>query len=93
MEAGETVQDSYFNEGPFTFDERPADPWNPQSESLTAIEWAPTLGSMVTAVARSGLRIDALLELPDTDETRADYGIGYGTKGRPGRFILAATRT
>ena len=52
-----------------------------------------TLGSLVTAVAGAGLRIDALLELPDTDETRSDYGVEYGAKGRPGRIILAATRT
>jgi SAM-dependent methyltransferase len=92
VEDGEAVQDSYFDEGPFTFGEQSADSWNPAGDSVTKIEWAHTLGSMVTAVARSGLRIDALLELPDNDETRADYGVGYGVKGRPGRFILAATK-
>ena len=73
-----------------------ADSWNPAGDPgnpLTKIEWTHTLGSLVTAVAGAGLRIDTLLELPDTDETRSDYGIEYGVKGRPGRIILAATKT
>ena len=84
------------NEGPYFLDESPGDPWNPAGDPgnpLTTIEWGHTLGSLVTAVARAGLRIDTLLELPDTDETRSDYGVEYGVKGRPGRIILAATKT
>ena len=76
--------------------ESPDDPWNlpvDPAEPLTTIEWGHTLGSLVTAVARAGLHIDALLELPDTEETRSDYGVEYGVNGRPGRIILAATRT
>ena len=96
MEQGDPLRDSYFNEGPYFLDESPGDPWNPAGDPgnpLTTIEWAHTLGSLVTAVAGAGLRIDALLELPDTDETRSDYGVEYGVKGRPGRIILAATKT
>ena len=94
-EDGEAVQASYFEEGPFFLDDDdgPGEPWNPAGDSVPTIEWAHTLGSLVTAVARVGLRIDALLELPDTDETRSDYGVEYGVKGRPGRIILAATKT
>ena len=96
VEEGDPLRDSYFNEGPYFLDERAGDPWNPAGDPghpLTTIEWGHTLGSLVTAVAGAGLRIDALLELPDTDETRADYGVEYGVKGRPGRIILAATKT
>ena len=96
MEQGDPLRDSYFNEGPYFLDESPGDPWNPAGDPgnpLTTIEWGHTLGSLVTAVAEAGLRIDTLLELPDTDETRSDYGIEYGVKGRPGRIILAATKT
>ena len=94
MDEGETFRDSYFSEGPFTFKEDSLDSysWNPAGERVTKMEWVHTLGSIVTAVARSELHIDTLLELPDTNETRADYGIGWGVKGRPGRFILAATK-
>ena len=96
VEQGDTLRDSYFDEGPYFLDEASEDPWNPAGDPenpLTTIEWAHTLGSLVTAVAGAGLRIDALLELPDTDETRSDYGIEYGVNGRPGRIILAATKT
>ena len=96
MEQGDPLRDSYFNEGPYFLDESPGDPWNPAGDPgnpLTTIEWGHTLGSLVTAVAGAGLRIDTLLELPDTDESRSDYGIEYGVKGRPGRIILASTRT
>ena len=73
-------------------------PWNPAGDPVGDPHihnrvGTPTLGSLVTAVARAGLRIDALLELPDTDESRSDYGVEYGVKGRPGRIILAATKT
>ncbi len=96
LERGDPLRDSYFDEGPYYLDESPDDPWNPPvdpAEPLSTIEWGHTLGSLVTAVARSGLRIDSLMELPDTDETRSDYGVEYGVKGRPGRIILAATKT
>ena len=96
MEQGDPLRDSYFDEGPYFLDESPEDPWNPAGDPgnpLTTIEWGHTLGSLVTAAAGAGLRIDTLLELPDTDETRSDYGVEYGVKGRPGRIILAATKT
>ena len=96
VEQGDTLRDSYFDEGPYFLDEASGDPCNPPgdpSNPVTTIEWGHTLSSLVTAVARAGLRIDALLELPDTDETSSDYGIEYGVKGRPGRIILAATKT
>ena len=95
VEEGDAVQCSYFDEGPFFLEDDgdPGESWNPAGDNLTRIEWGHTLGSLVTAVARAGLRIDALLELPDTDETRSDYGVEYGVNGRPGRFILAATKT
>ena len=95
MEGGDPLRDSYFDEGPYFLDESPEDPWNPPIDPenpLTTIEWGHTLGSLVTAVAGAGLCIDALLELPDTDETRSDYGIEYGVNGRPGRIIVAATK-
>lgn len=95
-EDGDQLRISYFDEGPFVLEEGPENPWNPAGDPdnpLTTIEWEHTLGSLLTAVARVGLRIDALLELPDTDETRSDYGVEYGVKGRPGRIILAATKT
>ncbi len=96
MEEGDPLRDSYFDIGPYYLEESPDDPWNlpvDPAEPLTTIEWGHTLGSLVTAVARAGFRIDALLELPDTDETRSDYGVEYGVNGRPGRIILAATKT
>ena len=93
VEKGDSVQGSYFDEGPFVLKSEPPDPWNPVGDDISTTEWTPTLGSLVTAVARAGLRIDALLELPDTDESRSDYGVEYGVKGRPGRIILAATKT
>ena len=96
VEEGEAVQESYFDEGPFFLDDEGAGPgetWNPAGDALTTVEWLHTLGSTITAVARAGFRIDALLELPDIDETISDYGDEYGVKGRPGRVILAATRT
>ena len=95
IEGGDPLRDSYFDEGPYFLDESPEDPWNPPVDPenpLTTIEWGHTLGGLVSAVAGAGLCIDALLELPDTDETRSDYGIDYGVNGRPGRIILAATK-
>jgi hypothetical protein len=98
VEDGDIFRDSYFDEGPFTFGEDPSeeiDPstsWNPARDPVTTIEWGPTLGSTVTAVAKVGFHIDTLLELPESEITRADYGTEYGAKGRPSHFILAATK-
>ena len=98
VEDGEIYRDSYFDEGPFTSGPDPSeesDPstsWNPSRDRLTTTEWAPTMGSMMTAVAKVGFYIDTLLELPETHISRADYGMGYGAKGRPSHFILAATK-
>ena len=98
VDEGDDYRDSYFDEGPFTFHEDPSeesDPsksWNPAGDQLTTIEWVPTLGSIVTAVAKVGFHIDTLLELPDSEINRADYGTNYGAKGRPNHFILAATK-
>ena len=60
MEDGDIYSDSYFDEGPFTFGQDPSeelDPRNPARDQLTTTEWAPTLGSMVTAVAKADLHI------------------------------------
>ena len=98
MEEGETYRDSYFDEGPFTSDEDQSEElddstsWNPARDSLTTTEWAPTLGSMVTGVAKVGFHIDVLIELPESEISRADYGMNYGVKGRPSHFILAASK-
>lgn len=96
MDEGETLRDSYFDEGPFTFNPYPddnPDSMNPAGDPITTIEWSPTLGNLVTAVAKSGFHIDALLELPSNDITKADdYATNYGVKGRPELFILAATK-
>ena len=93
VEDGDIYRESYFDEGPFTLSQDPSeetDPWNPARDPLTTTEWAPTLGSTVTAVAKVGFHIDTLLELPEI--SRADYGMKYGAKGRPSHIILAATK-
>lgn len=84
VEDGDSLKDSYFGLGPFTSDDDPSEE--------TTTEWGPTLGSMVTAVAMAGFHVDTLLELPENEITRADWPMGYGVKGRPSHFILAATR-
>ncbi len=84
IEDGDTHKDSYFDNGPFTFGQDPSEE--------TTIEWGPTLGSMVTAAAKVGFHIDALLELPENEITRSDWPMGYGVKGRLSHFILAATK-
>ena len=85
VEDGDLFRESYFDEGPFTL--RADDP----SEETTT-EWEPTLGSMVTAVAKAGFHIDSLQEFPENEISRADYGMKYGAQGRPSYFILAATK-
>ena len=95
VEDDDIYRNSYFDEGPFTSGQDPSeesDPWNPARDPITTIEWAPTLGSMVTAAAKVGFHIDTLLELPENEISRADYGMKYGVKGRPRHFILAATK-
>lgn len=80
-------RDSYFSEGPFIFKsdkkKESNDPtsWNPAGDNLTTIEWYHTLGSIITAVGQSGLRITHLLELPDSKDERL-----------PGFYILRAVK-
>ena len=84
VEDGDIYRESYFEEGPFTFGQDPSEE--------TTVEWAPALGSTVTAVAKVGFHIEALLELPEDEIDRADHGMKYGVKGRPSHFILSATK-
>jgi SAM-dependent methyltransferase len=74
---------SYFDEGPFVERRDATHRWNPAGEDLTVAEWLHTLGHVVTAVARSGLRLTHLVELPDG---AADYGV----EGGPGSIVLRA---
>lgn len=78
---------SYFAEGPFTFSSQPGekeDSWNPAGDKLTTIEWAHTLGSLITAVAHAGLRITHLVELPDPEQRAPQW--------LPGLFIVRAIK-
>jgi len=87
IEKGESFRNSYFSEGPFIFDicEEPdeTDSWNPAGDLLTTTEWCHTLGSIVTAIAQSDLRVSHLLELPDREGKRPE---------RPDWFILRAIK-
>lgn len=73
---GESNRESYFSEGPCSeqIDGIP--------DEITTVEWYHTLGSLVTAVGKSGLRITDLIEHP-----------GCGNyEGWPGAFTLRAVK-
>jgi ubiquinone/menaquinone biosynthesis C-methylase UbiE/RimJ/RimL family protein N-acetyltransferase len=80
-------RDSYFEEGPFTY-ETDDHTFNPARERLKTVEWSHTMGSMITTLAHVGFRITDLIELPadkEEDERRP-------VKGLPGSFVLRAER-
>lgn len=79
---------SYFDEGPFV--ERLGEGgathrWNPAGEAVTTVQWMHTVGHVVTAVARAGMRISHLVELPDGASL-------YGIDGGPGELVVRATK-
>lgn len=74
--------ESYLSEGPFTFASNTAHDFNPAGEYITTIEWAHTLGTMITSLARNGFRITHLAELSPILEGAA--------KGLPEDFVLCA---
>lgn len=84
---GATWRGSYFETGPFVFDTSAVSAaWNPAGEQRSAVEWRWTLGDLVTAVARAGMRLTHLVEAGDATE-KTGLPAGY-----PGRFTLRATR-
>ena len=88
MEEGESYRDSYFSEGSFIIKESDeAHSWNPARDFLTTVEWCYTLGSIVTAVAQSGLRISHLVELLHSEDE-----MDHGYKRLPCFFILRAVK-
>ncbi len=81
---GCSYRETYFDEGPFTETQEEPNEWNPEGDQLTTIEWSHMLGSIVTAVAQSGLRIVFLLEYSSTRDDSSD--------GLPAQFILKAVK-
>jgi SAM-dependent methyltransferase len=71
---------SYFEQGPFVQRVGWDAQWNPLGEEHTFVEWSHTLGAVVTAVARAGLRVTDLAEV--AEEPVAAY---------PDAFVLRAT--
>ena len=79
---GESNRESYFSEGPFSKQIDGAHDWNPADDEITTVEWYYTLGSLVTAVGQSCLRIADLIEHP-----------GCGNyENWPGGFTLRAVK-
>ena len=76
--------ESYLSEGPFTFASNTAHDFNPAGEFLTTVEWAHTLGTMITSPARHGFRITHLVELSPMPEGAA--------KGLPEEFVVRAVK-
>ncbi len=72
---------SYASEGPIIEEGSEPSSWNPAGDYITTYEWYHTLGSIVTAIGQSGLRITHLLEFVDA-------------KGEDpyGEFILSAVK-
>ena len=81
-------RDSYFEEGPFTYESDEAHSFNPAGEWLKTVEWSHTMGSMITTLGHVGFRITDLLELPEDKEEDERRPV----KGLPGSFILRAER-
>lgn len=77
---------SYFCEGPHHIKSNSKDVFNPAGDLVKSVEWSHTLGTIVTAVAQSGLRITHLLELPPSEEEECRI------KGMPASFILRAVK-
>ena len=75
---------SYFSEGPHHIESSRKNVFNPEGDLIKSIEWTHTLGAIVTAVARSGLRITHLVELSPMPEGPA--------KGLPEEFIIRAVK-
>jgi len=76
--------ESYLSEGPFTFASNTAHDFNPAGEFITTVEWAHTLGTMITSLARHGFRITHLVEMAPAQEGPA--------KGLPEDFIMRAVK-
>lgn len=81
----ERARSSYYQEGPFYEKADQSPKWNPAGDLYTTIEWQPTLSSIVTAVAQSGLRITHLFEL-------SDAAAKYGLPGYPYEFLIRAVK-
>jgi SAM-dependent methyltransferase len=84
-----TVEDdftggSYLSEGPFTFESNTVHDFNPAGEFITSIEWAHTLGTMITTLARNGFHITHLVEMSPAQDGPA--------KGLPEDFIIRAVK-
>ncbi len=89
LERGEARRGSYFEEGPFV--ETGAEPsaaWNPRGEPYTIVEWSWMLGTIVTALARAGLRISHLIECGE-ELARTKMGV---TAGYPGEIVIRAVK-
>lgn len=85
---GREDRDSYFEEGPFTYESDEAGTFNPAREFLKTMEWAHTMGSMITTLAHVGFRITDFLELPEVKEDDERRPV----RGLPGTFILRAEK-
>jgi SAM-dependent methyltransferase len=89
LQAGATYRWRYAEEGPFVFAEEGPDPnWNPTGDARTAAEWRWTLGSLVTALARTGFRITHLVERGE-ETAQAKFGL---PAGYPGAIVLRAVK-
>lgn len=82
---GEKTRASYYEEGPFYAQADQSAIWNPAGDPYNTIEWQPTLSSIVTAVAQSGLQITHLLEV-------GDAAAKYGLPGYPLEFLIRAVK-
>jgi SAM-dependent methyltransferase len=85
VQSNDGVHTSYLDEGPYIQEASQSAGWNPAGDQLTTIQWSPRLGTIVTAVAQSGLRVTHLLEVEDGEEK-------FGLKGFPLEFILRAIK-
>ncbi|MEZ4726770.1 MAG: hypothetical protein R3E79_06515 [Caldilineaceae bacterium] len=85
QQQGECARHSYFQEGPFYEEASASAIWNPAGDRYATIEWQPTLSSIVTAVAQTGLRITHLQEV-------GDAAVKYELPGYPLEFLLRAVK-
>ena len=85
MREDNPYRNTYFAEGPFTHQLNTSDAWNPGDTALQTIEWSYMLGTIVTAIARSGLRIAEMREIGDASRK-------YGMDGYPLEFIVQARK-
>jgi SAM-dependent methyltransferase len=78
---------SYFDQGPFVHHSTGASKeWNPAGDQRTSVEWSPTVGTIVTAVARAGLRVTHLVEAGDATQ-KTGLPAGY-----PRRITIRAVK-